>query len=155
MLMARRVIVMAEDYITGHACVGGGSGVRIDHRGERKGNAMRNLALALLAGFLAPAHAADRIVNLDSPGALAAIERESPEHYRKIVDILRVSATVSCETLPKILHVQYGVTDTQCNAFAILTSLPPKRDLFFTIGRTGYRTHVVLRGYEGRVMPAK
>jgi len=116
---------------------------------------MRNLTLALLVGFLAPAYAADRIVNLDSPGALAAIEKESPDHYRKIVEILRVSETVSCETLPKVLHVQYGVADTQCNAYTILTSLPPKRGLFFTIDRIGYRTHVVLRGYEGRVMPAK
>jgi hypothetical protein len=116
---------------------------------------MRNLTLALLVGFLAPAHAADRIVNLDSPGALAAIKKESPEHYRKIVEILRVSETVSCETLPKVLHVQYGATDTHCNAYGILTSLPPKRDLFFTIDRIGYRTHVVLRGYEGKVMPAK
>jgi hypothetical protein len=106
---------MAEGYITGHAFVDAAPGGKMDHRGERdKETAMRNLALALLVGFLAPAHAADRIVNLDSPGALAAIEKESPEHYRKIVEILRVSETVSCETLPKIL-----------------------------------------RGYEGKVMPAK
>ena len=116
---------------------------------------MRSLTLALLVGFLPPAHAADRIVDLDSPGALAAIEKESPDHYRKIVEILRVSETVSCETLPQVLRVQYGVADTQCNAYTILTSLPPKRNLFFTIERIGYRTHVVLRGYEGRVMPAK
>jgi len=35
---------------------------------------MRNLTLALLIGFLAPVYAADRVVNLDSPGALEAIE---------------------------------------------------------------------------------
>lgn len=116
---------------------------------------MRNLTLALLVGFLAPVHAADRVVNLDSPGALEAIEKESPEHYRKIVEILRVSETISCETLPKVLHVQYGVSDTQCNAHAILTSLPPKRHLYFILDRTGYRTNVVLRGYEGKLLPAR
>jgi hypothetical protein len=117
---------------------------------------MRVIVIAFLIGLLAPLHAADRrSVDLGAPGVLEAIEKANPEHYRKITEIIRVSEEVSCETLPGMLKVQFGVSRTRCAGALILTSYPAKRHLAFTLDDIDYTTNVVLRNFEGKLMPAK
>jgi hypothetical protein len=94
-------------------------------------------------------------IYLDELGAMQAIEKSDPGRYRKIVDILRVSGDVSCETLPGMLQVEFGVAGTQCTPFMVLTSFPPKRHLSFRLGDTDYIANVALRDTGGTFIPAR
>src|SRR5690349_5888110 len=70
---------------------------------------------------------AARTVDLGAPGALEALEQERPDHYSKVVKILRIAGDVSCETLPKLLKAQYDVAAARCSSALVLTSYPAKR----------------------------
>ena len=87
----------------------------------------RSFVAVLMAGFAALPAMADRKVDLNDARALEAIRAEDPAQYEKVMGILKLATDISCETLPQMLKVQYGVKDVQCNGALILTSLPAKR----------------------------
>jgi TPR repeat protein len=96
-----------------------------------------------------------RIVNLDKPGVLEAIEKADPASHRKIIEILRLAQAEPCETLPQILKTRFDVAGANCGAFQLLTSDPPKRHLSFTLADTTYVSHVVQYKLRGKVIPAE
>ncbi len=96
-----------------------------------------------------------RLVNLDKPGVLEAIEREEPAQHRKIVEILRMAQVEPCETLPMILKTRFDALRTNCNSYQLLTSDPPKRHLAFMLAGTTYVTHVIQHKLRGKVIPAE
>jgi hypothetical protein len=119
---------------------------------------MRTLAIVvstLLAVSVRAESMAARTIDLDKPGAMDSIQKDDPERYGRIVEILRVSQVEPCETLPRVLKVRFAVASTTCHALQILTSYPPKRHLAFTLGDTGYVTNLVLTGLGGKLVPAK
>ena len=95
-----------------------------------------------------------RTVDLGAPGALDAIEKANPEHYRKIVSILDVSRGASCETLPQVLKAKFGAEATSCHPYQVLTSYPARRHLAFRLGDTAYVATVPLTG-TSRALPAR
>jgi len=118
---------------------------------------MRIVVTAIVLGMVGSSYAApkpERIVNLDRPGSMEAIEKENPEHYRKILEVIKTAEAQPCETLPKILKT-LDVMDTKCRPYAILTSHPPKIHLTFTIGNVGYVTNAVQTKLGGKLIPAK
>ncbi len=118
---------------------------------------MRALLLVLLLATLdcVASPGGPRIVHLDRPGMLEAIQRENPAHYRKLVEALRIAGHHSCEMALQLYKVQSAVRDANCDRMQILTSLPPKRRVAFTLDDTRYLAVVTLRDLEGRIVPAK
>ena len=118
---------------------------------------MRTFSISVLVALLGIAQAAPALerINLDKPGALEAIEKEHPEHYRKIVEIIRVAQAEPCETLPQVLKTRFDAFDTVCKSYQLLTSDPPKRHLSFTLESTGYVTNAIQYNLRGKVVPAK
>jgi hypothetical protein len=113
------------------------------------------VGLLLVVAAVQAASPERRVVNLDKPGALDAIASENPEHYQKIMGILRVSQVEACETLPRTLKVQFDADAASCRAYELLTSQPPKRHLRFRLGDTDYVTNAVQTNLGGKLTPAK
>ena len=114
---------------------------------------MKIATLLLVTGCVAAgeARAQKTYISIDRPGALEAIERDNPAHYRKIVESLRIAQHASCETLPGILKVQLDIESAQCSAYMLRTSLPPKAYVSFTIDDVTYASNVV----QHRLAPAR
>jgi hypothetical protein len=56
-----------------------------------------------------------RHVDIGDSRALDAIQAANPAQYEKVIGILQqVAGSVSCETLPQMLKVQYGAEQFQC-----------------------------------------
>lgn len=122
-----------------------------------EGNAMRKVALVLLSIAAAVSHAAGPgapRVYLDRPGALDAVERANPEHYRRITEILNLATEMPCheEKFSRELAVKYEATSGGCG-LVLMTSYPPKRQLSFTLGETIYMVNVTMSDSVGRFFP--
>ena len=119
---------------------------------------MRALIVSLLVAFAGSTVAAGnvtRTINFSSPGALDALEEDNPEHYAKVIEILRIAGDVSCETLPRMLKTQFDVKAARCSSALILTSYPAKRNVWFQLDDTAYAGNVVLYGVRGKLSPAR
>jgi hypothetical protein len=121
---------------------------------------MRTFIIGVVLAVAGPAFAATspakRVVNLDAPGSLEAVERENPQHYAKIVEIIRVAQSEPCETLPKILKTRLDVPDVECRSYQVLTSHPPKMHMTFTIGDVRYTTNAVqYKIAGGKIVPVR
>jgi hypothetical protein len=94
-------------------------------------------------------------INLDAPGALAAVEREHPDHFARIQRILsevprRPPAGDSVATW---MRTEFQATDVQYADFLMVTD-PPKKRLEFSLDRTTYVTVITL-DVGARPMPLK
>ena len=131
---------------------------------------MRILAIALIAASVGSSFAGDevtlagpqlppqkiaRTIDLGVPGALDALEQDSPGHYAKVIEILRAAGDVSCETLPQMLKLQFDVKAASCSATMVLTSYPAKRRVWFQLDDTAYVSNMVLYGATGKLTPAR
>jgi hypothetical protein len=95
-------------------------------------------------------------VHLGQPGAMEALERERPEHFLKVEEVIRTAQVETCETLPKILKVRLDVDSAQCSTYQLLTSLPPKPHLTFSLDGITYGVFVPqLRLAPGKLVPAQ
>ena len=94
-------------------------------------------------------------VNLDRPGVLEAIERDDPERYQRILQVLELAQSATCDHMPQVMKVDLAVTSYSCNSAMFLTSLPAKRHLNFTLDGTAYVSNVVQwRLADGRLHKA-
>jgi hypothetical protein len=96
---------------------------------------------AFAAAFALPAAAQSTVPNvvfLDRPGVLAQIERENPDHFRRITGIIEASAQ-ACrrDEIGEQLRVKYEAVKTSCGAL-IKTSYPAKFTLGFELDQTRY-----------------
>ena len=100
------------------------------------------IALAAMAGL---AHAAGPI-DLDIAGNLEAVQRERPEHYAKIERILAEAPKRAMDTkgVARWLQTDFAATDISYTDL-VMTSLPPKKRLEFTLDNTSY-TKIVTQG---------
>lgn len=94
-------------------------------------------------------------VDLDRPGAMEAVQRDQPEHYRRITEILSVASEVPCQTeqFGRVVEAKYDVRDGHCGLL-LKTSYPAKRVLSFTLGTTRYSTVVTMQE-TSRLVPAR
>ena len=96
-------------------------------------------ALAALVALPSPAQSTvPNVVFLDRPGVLAQIERENPDHFRRITGIIEASAQ-ACrrDEVGEQLRVRYEAVKTSCGAL-IKTSYPAKFTLAFQLDDTRY-----------------
>ena len=94
-------------------------------------------------------------VDLDRPGAMEAVQRDQPEHFRRIARILSVASEVPCHTEPfgRAVEAKYDARDGHCGLL-LKTSYPSKRVLSFTLGTTRYSTIVTMRE-ASKLVPAR
>jgi hypothetical protein len=122
-------------------------------------DAMKRMLFALIAiGFPYAAQAAEtyRHVDIGDSRALEAILATNPAQYEKVIGIVeKVATSVSCETLPQFLRVQYGAEQVRCAGAIILTSYPAKRHLSFRLDDVQFAGSVVLTGTPGKLQPAQ
>jgi hypothetical protein len=112
------------------------------------------LAGALL-GASAPATPPVRTINLDAPGALEAVAAANPGHYRKLVEIIRVSSEIDCTAMPARLYVKFGATGACTAPNLLMTSFPAKRHVRLQLDDTAYETNVVIRSSPGELVPVQ
>jgi hypothetical protein len=119
---------------------------------------MRNLAIAAvsIAAALSPAvSASPAVVNLDRPGAFAALARENPEHFRRVADVLKIADELPCHTEKFGLTVaKLDARDARCGLM-LMTSYPAKRHLSFVLDQTRYVTVVTMRDLGMTLVPAQ
>jgi hypothetical protein len=112
-------------------------------------------AVATLGGDAVPQTQPTRTINLDVPGALEAVAAANPAHYRKLVDIIRVSSEIDCHAMLPMLYTRFGARGSCAFGGALMTSFPAKRHVRFQIDDTAYVTNVVIRSSPGKVIPAE
>ena len=116
----------------------------------------RTLVAAMAVLLSLPALGAASRVDIGDDRALDAIREANPAQYEKVVGILQqVATSVSCETLPQMLKVQYGADDLRCHGALVRTSYPAKRWLAFKLDDTHFAGNVVLQGKAPTLRPAK
>jgi hypothetical protein len=120
---------------------------------------MKRMLVGLLAlSFPYAVQAAEdlRRVDIGDSRALDTILATNPAQYEKVIGILgKVAASVSCDTLPQMLKVQYGADQVQCAGHMILTSYPAKRYLAFKLDDVYFSGNVVLAVQDARLIPAR
>jgi hypothetical protein len=115
----------------------------------------RTLVAAAIVLFSQAGLAATTRVDIGDTRALDAIRESNPGQYEKVMGILRTAQKgPSCETLPRLLKVQYGAHDVRCAGELIRTSYPAKRWLSFKLEETEFSGNVVLTGSPGKLRPA-
>lgn len=107
------------------------------------GGDMRTPAIgALIAAFgLGCAASPVAQVTLDAQ-ALEAVEKANPDRFRRVSEVVRVASEEGCESAAKVLKAQFDVRDAYCAPNLLLTSLPPKQRLTFTMEGTPYIVNV-------------
>ena len=119
---------------------------------------MRVFAVLLLGCAAAMVYAeppAKHRVDLDKPGALEALERENPEHFRRVSGILTLATEMPChiDIFAKVIRARFDAEEAKCGV-PLQTSDPAKRRLSFVLGETNYVSIVKMKQTE-RLVPAK
>ena len=112
------------------------------------------LAIALAALMIAGGSNASGPIDLDVPGKLEAIERDNPDHFAKIERILTEvpRQPPSEKSVAEWMRTQFQTRDVQYSDL-VMTSLPPKKRLRFSLDDTSY-VKIVTLSWQARVTPA-
>lgn len=110
-------------------------------------------AFALAAVIVGSSYASGPI-DLDVPGNLQAIERDNPDHFAKIERILaEVPRQPPNEgSVVAWMRTRFQARDVRYTDL-IMTSLPPKKRLQFSLDDISY-VKVVTLNWDSKVMPA-
>jgi hypothetical protein len=112
--------------------------------------------LALLWSALLPSGpaVAGTAIDLDQPGALAALKHANPAHYAKVQLILEGATRNPDSDVPRWARVAFDARDVSYVPI-VLTSHPAKRRLSFALDDTGYVAVIVLTHLRGDIVPLK
>jgi hypothetical protein len=109
-------------------------------------------SIALAAASQAYGHGT---IDLDVAGNLEAIARDHPDRFAKIQQIL---AEVPRQPLSEAAVATWMRTEFQARDVRytdlIMTSLPPKKRLQFSLDDTSYVKVITLAGWQAKAMPA-
>jgi hypothetical protein len=118
----------------------------------------RRLAAAALAllwtGIAAAQVPTGRTIDLDAPGALAALEQSNPAHHDTVRRILTGIVDRRDTEVPRWMQATFAAHDVTYTP-VVLTSDPPKRRLSFVLDTTRYQTIVTLTNVRGEIVPLK
>lgn len=95
-----------------------------------------------------------RVIDLDRPGALEALQRSNPAHYDKVRKIVAGVGAQRDPDVPRWIQANFAGRDVQY-APIVMTSFPPQRRLAFALDDTRYQTVVTLTNVRGDVVPLK
>jgi hypothetical protein len=98
--------------------------------------------------------AAGGVVDLDRPGALAALQRSNPTHYDKVRRIMEGVLQRPAVEVPRWIRTTFTARDVRY-APIVLTSHPAKRRLSFALDDTRYEAVVTLTNVRGDIVPAR
>jgi hypothetical protein len=93
-------------------------------------------------------------IDLDQPGALAALEQTNPAHYAKVRLILAGVSRNPDSDVPRWMRVGFDARDVSY-APLVLTSHPAQRRLAFALDGTRYVAVVVLTDSRGHIVPLR
>ena len=112
--------------------------------------------LALLWTAVAAAGGATpgRAIDLNTPGALEALQNSNPTHYEKVRKILEGVLQQPDAGVPRWMQTNFDAQDVKYLPI-VLTSHPPKRRLSFSLDATRYEAVVILTNVHGEIVPAK
>jgi hypothetical protein len=113
------------------------------------------LLLGCAAAMVYAGPAAKHRVDLDKPGAIEALKRENPEHFRRVSGILTLATEMPCHTdnFANVIRARFDAEEAKCGVL-LQTSDPAKRRLSFVLGETNYVSVVKMKQTE-RLVPAK
>jgi hypothetical protein len=111
--------------------------------------------VALCALLFGPSEvAAGRVVDLDEPGALEALQRSNPTHHEKVQKILADLPRQPERAVPRWMQTSFDARDVSYRP-VLLTSNPPKRRLSFALDDTRYEILLTVDTIRGVVVPLK
>lgn len=108
--------------------------------------------VALFGGQVAAAFP-DKVVYLDGAADLARLRSTNPEHAARAEKIM-AAANELCRPKPgDISYARFQARDISCSEMLLRTSLPPKRQIDFTLDDTRYIALVVITDDPPRLFP--
>jgi hypothetical protein len=112
------------------------------------------LAVPLFAAALG-VHAAivTKMVDLDAPGAIEALQSQNPEHYARARAILATAKAAPRTDLARFIEVEFRASDVECIAWRV--SDPPQLKVAFTLDSTRYSAVVVPQLPPARPVPLR
>ena len=90
------------------------------------------------------------IINLNKSGVLKRIQNENPEHYKKIQEILKGIYKQPEIKVPYWLITKFNARYVLYGP-ALLTSLPPKKHISFTLDSTRYEALLTLTNFGPQI----
>ena len=91
-------------------------------------------------------------LSIDSSADLELLHKTNPDHYERAKRLLAASRNLCKPGEPKLQNADGR--DISCD-FLLLTSLPPKRRLSFTLDNTRYSAIVTITGPSALMPPAR
>jgi hypothetical protein len=118
---------------------------------------MRLIAAVLFAlAAAAQAQGTAATVDLNRPGALDALKASDPGRYDQVSRILQVAERTSCRYVGPEIFKAAGLDVQQASCgMTLLTSLPAKRYIHFTLDATRYTAIVSMQDSVGFLLPAR
>jgi hypothetical protein len=92
-------------------------------------------------------------IDLDRPGAMAALERQNPSHFAKIERLLREAPKQSFASIPRWMRTQFDAKDVQTYSL-LKTSYPPQARVSFVLDNARYSKTIYVDA-PAKVIPAK
>ena len=91
------------------------------------------------------------VINLNKPGVLKMIQNENPELYQKIREILNAIYKQPESKVTYWLQTKFNARDVLYGP-ALLTSLPPKKHISFTLENTRYEALLTLTEFGPQII---
>lgn len=113
------------------------------------------LVAALFTALGAQAQPIGKTVDLDKPGALAALEKSNPHHYQAVIKRVSQVEHMNCAPSPGLLRAQRPAEHARCRSYLIGTSYPAKVHLFIPIEQSQYVITAYVDPALDRLMPAR
>jgi hypothetical protein len=95
-------------------------------------------------------------IDLDVPGNLEAVARANPDHFAKIQRILDEvpQHPPAADSVAQWMRTEFQARNIQYTDI-VMTSLPPKKRLAFSLDNTSYVKVVTLTGWRSKGKPLK
>ena len=97
--------------------------------------------------------AGESLVDLDRPGAMAALERDNPSHFAKVERMLREAPAQSFMLIPRWMRTQFDAKDVETHKL-LKTSYPPQTRVSFVLDNARYSKTIYVDA-PGNVIPAR
>ena len=112
------------------------------------------LLLSLCIGQAPLALGQSRIVDMDAAGALDALARDNPRHYKRVREILAEVQEQPDSEVPRWMQTRFDARDV-VYAPLLLVTYPPKRHLSFRIDEVRYKAIVTLTNWKPQPIPVR
>jgi hypothetical protein len=113
------------------------------------------LLAASLVALGAQAQGVPQTIDLDKPGALAALEKAKPDHYRAVIERVSQVERMNCAPAPGMLRAKRPAEHERCHAYLIGTSYPAKVHLLVPVEQSRYVITAYVDPSQDRLLPAR